>query len=71
MNHLPPETVQRLMRRNGKTIRGLARQMNITMSRVRRVRERGVQGAAFCQDWLAPLTTCDQGGSQQATNIAS
>lgn len=58
------------MRLHGKTIRGLALQMNITMARVRQVRERGVQGEAFCQDWLEAMTTRDQGGQQQVTNIA-
>jgi len=52
---LAPETVRRLMRQNNKTIRGLAQQMNIPMTRVRHVREHGVSGSAFCQDWLEAL----------------
>lgn len=54
---LSPETVRGLMRKYGKTIRGLAKQMNLPMTRVRQVRSRGVSGAAFCQDWLEALTT--------------
>ena len=47
--------VRRLMRKYGKTIAGLASSMNITRTRVRFVREHGVTGAAFVEDWLEAL----------------
>ena len=71
MNQLKPEMVKRLMRQNGKTIRGLAAQMNITMTRVRQVREEGVKGQEFCRDWLEALTTTTTGGPMQATSLQS
>ena len=70
MSQLKPETVKRLMRQNGKTIRSLASQMNITMARVRQVRQEGVKGDAFCQDWLEALTTNTPVGPDQATSLA-
>jgi hypothetical protein len=45
------------MRQHGKTIRCLARQMNVSMTRVRAVRTHGVHGAAYCQDWLEAMCT--------------
>lgn len=69
MNQLQPETVKRLMRQNRKTIRSVAAQMNITMTRVRRVREEGVEGQEFCRDWLEALTTITTGGPDQATSL--
>lgn len=69
MNQLQPETVKRLMRQNRKTIRSLATQMNITMTRVRRVREEGVEGQEYCRDWLEALTTITTGGPDQATSL--
>lgn len=47
--------VRRLMRKYRKTIAGLASSMNITQARVRYVREHGVTGAAFIEDWLEAL----------------
>jgi hypothetical protein len=44
--------VRSLMRRHGKTIRGLSLAMRITQARVREVRLRGVTGEAFVRDWL-------------------
>lgn len=64
---LTPESVRRLMRQNGKTIRGLARQMNITMTRVRQVRECGVKGKTFYQDWMEALTVQPRTGQHRAT----
>lgn len=40
-----------LMRQHHATIRSLAARMNITLTRVREVRAKGVQGALNCQDW--------------------
>lgn len=71
MNQLKPETVKRLMRQNGKTIRSLAAQMNITMTRVRQVREEGVEGQEYCRDWLEALTAVPTGGPDQATSLES
>lgn len=69
MNRLQPETVKRLMRQNGKTIRSLAAQMNITMTRVRQVREKGVEGQEYCRDWLEALTSITTGSPDQATRL--
>lgn len=56
MNHLTATTVVRLMRANGKTIKGLAESMGITQKRVRQVRAEGVRGEAFVMDWMEALT---------------
>lgn len=71
MNRLQPETVKRLMRQNGKTIRSLAAQMNITMTRVRQVREKGVEGQEYCRDWLEALTSITTGSPDHATSLES
>lgn len=47
--------VRALMRAHRRTIRGLAVQMNIAMKRVRHVREQGVRGSAFTQDWIEAI----------------
>jgi hypothetical protein len=59
------------MRAHRKTIRGLAEQMNVTMTRVRAVRERGVNGAAYCQDWIEALTAPSKGEPRHATTPRS
>ncbi len=56
MHRLTGSTITRLMRQHGKTIRGLAAQMNITQTRVRRVRAQGVEGFAYVQDWTEAIT---------------
>ena len=56
MDHLTATTIVKLMRQHGKTIRGLAAAMKITMTRVRHVRARGVTGEAFVQDWMQAIT---------------
>ncbi|MBP6707689.1 MAG: hypothetical protein KA223_00870 [Candidatus Accumulibacter sp.] len=56
MNTLSAQTIQHLMRKHHKTIRGIALEWNLTMKRVREVRRQGVQGDAFVQDWLEILT---------------
>lgn len=71
MNQLQPETVKRLMRQNGTTIRSLAAQMNITMTRVRQVREKGVEGQEYCRDWLEALTSISTDSPDQATSLKS
>jgi hypothetical protein len=55
------------MREHRKTIRGLAAQMKVSMVRVRAVRERGVTGAAYCQDWIEALTAPSAGEPRHAT----
>ena len=52
MTHLTGTTVCKLMRRHGKTIKGLARSMGLTQARVREVRANGVIGAVFVMDWM-------------------
>jgi hypothetical protein len=43
------------MRRNRKTIGGLAAKMGITQKRVRFVRANGIEGAGFVQDWMEAI----------------
>jgi len=57
MNELTAKQVCRLMRQNRQTIRGIATRWNLTLNRVREVREKGVRGEAFVRDWLEILTT--------------
>ena len=56
MDHLTATTVTKLMRKHGKTIRGLAESMRISQDRVRQVRAQGVRGVAFVQDWMQAIT---------------
>ena len=42
MNHLSAQTIQHLMRKHHKTIRGIAKDWNLTLKRVRYVRLHGV-----------------------------
>ncbi len=56
MHRLTGSTITRLMRQHGKTIRGLAAEMNVTQARVRHVRSRGVDGFAYVQDWTQAIT---------------
>ena len=55
MSQLSAAEIKRLMRSHGKTIRGLAKSMGITMKRVRFVREHGVSGECFVVDWLEAI----------------
>lgn len=57
MTEISAATVQRLMRRHHKTIRGISTRWNIPMVRVRSVRRNGVKGAGFVRDWIEILTT--------------
>ena len=55
MAKLSAQEIRRLMRAHSKTIRGLAAAMNVPMTRVRYVRERGVSGDGFVTDWLEAI----------------
>ena len=56
MQTLSAQTIQHLMRKHHKTIRGIAQEWNLTLKRVRYVREHGVEGEVFVMDWLEALT---------------
>ena len=56
MQSLSAETIQNLMRKHHKTIRGIAQDWNLTLKRVRHVRLHGVEGDVFVMDWLEILT---------------
>ena len=56
MQTLSAQTIQHLMRKHHKTIRGIAKEWNLTLKSVRYVREQGVEGEAFVMDWLEILT---------------
>lgn len=53
---LSAQTIRHLMLTHHLTIRGIARQWNLSLKRVRQVRQCGVQGNAFVQDWIEILT---------------
>ena len=53
---LSADEVKRLMRQHKATIRALAQNMQITMKRVREVREKGLTGPAV-RDWVEAITT--------------
>ncbi len=48
--------VRYLMRTNKVTIRALAARMDITLKRVRHVREHGTESPAISQDWVEAIT---------------
>jgi len=48
------------MRKHKVTIRALAKQMQITMKRVRKLREKGLRGPAI-RDWMEHITGKDSG----------
>lgn len=56
MDHITGVSIVKLMRKHGKTIRGLAASMGISQKRVRHVREHGVDGVGFVQDWMESMT---------------
>lgn len=56
MQSLSAQTIQHLMRKHHKTIRGIAKDWNLTLKRVRYVRLHGVEGDVFVMDWLEILT---------------
>ena len=49
--YLSGKEIKTLMRKNRKTIRGVAAQYQLTIKRVRYVRTHGVAGEAFVRDW--------------------
>jgi hypothetical protein len=55
--------VRRLMRVNKLTIRGLAKAMGITQTRVRKVRALGVSGEVFVRDWTEALCKAFSSGN--------
>jgi hypothetical protein len=56
MKTLSAQTIQHLMRKHHKTIRGIAKEWNLTMKYVRQVRTQGVSGEYYVMDWLEILT---------------
>lgn len=62
MDHITGITIVRLMRSHRKSIRALAQAMNITQTRVRQVRFKGVAGVAYVQDWMEAITGDHQAG---------
>lgn len=56
MRSISGSMICRLMRRHQVTIRVLAQRMNITMKRVREVREEGVEGHCMCLDWYEAIS---------------
>lgn len=56
MRSISGSMICRLMRRHQVTIRALAQRMQITMKRVREVREKGVEGHCMCLDWYEAIT---------------
>lgn len=53
---LTGKEIASLMRKNGKTIRGLAAEHQITMKRVREVRTKGTLGVIDSNEWIALIT---------------
>lgn len=53
--------IKSLMRKNHITIRDLASRMQITMKRVRIVRERGITNGNVIRDWVEAITGTDPG----------
>lgn len=56
MRSISGSSIKRLMRRHKVTISDLAKRMQITMKRVREVREKGVEGHCMCLDWYEAIT---------------
>lgn len=54
---LTAEDVIVLMRIYGRTITGLARQMNLPQTRIRAVRQSGLQSPSYVRDWLEAITS--------------
>lgn len=53
---LSGKDVVTLMRKHKKVIAGLSSAMNISQVRVRHVREHGVSGKVFVQDWVEAIS---------------
>lgn len=72
MTSLTGERVRRLMRAHGVSIADLARRMNITQTRVRQVRERGViEGPHYVRDWIEAITARKENPMPSAAQIAA
>lgn len=56
---LLPGELAAYMRRERVTIADLARRLDVSRARVRRVRDEGVEGAGFVRDWLEGVTGLD------------
>lgn len=52
---LSGDYIKHLMRKHQVTIRDLASRMNISISRVKYVREYGVSGNAYVRDWMEAI----------------
>ncbi len=59
--HLEGAEVRRLMRVNKVTIRGLSSRMQITMKRIRQIREIGLSDRYAIRDWIEAITGQDPG----------
>jgi hypothetical protein len=68
---LSGDEIKSLMRRNKKTISGLAFTMGITQKRVREVRERGIEDKNGVRDWLEFITGEDPGPLPERYRIRS
>lgn len=55
-HHLSGAAIRKLMRAHHKTIRGLAKSMNVTMKRVREVRAEGVSTEIGVWEWTEWIT---------------
>jgi len=58
---LSGNAIRFLMRRHAVTIRALHQKMDVTMSRVREVRGRGVSDRTVARDWIEAITGHDPG----------
>jgi hypothetical protein len=67
---LTGDKVTSLMRLNGKTISTLAQAMGITQTRVREVRDRGVQGEGYVLDWVEALHASEHAEHRQNRALA-
>lgn len=55
------------MRQHRITIRALAKRMNITMKRVREVRDMGIEGPHLVRDWVEAIEAQPELSAQRAT----
>ena len=60
-----------LMRKHRVTIRELARRMQITLKRIRQVREKGLDDPGFARDWIEHITGTDPGPYPNVESILS
>ena len=56
--------IKRMMRAHGMTIRELSRVMDITIKRIRFVRENGIADKNIVRDWIEGITGADPGLDQ-------